>query len=425
MNGRSSKRIVILGAGLLGVSAAWVLLREGHEVVVIDRHHASAQGTSFANGGHIASGDALPWTSFDFVLRLLSGMIRRNGAAQLHLRAEPAQWLWLARLLLNVSGFSWGLRARCLLALAAFSQACLIESQHHIDMDFKASHKGVLHLFSGRNAFAKAKAHAELMMRHDIEAELCAARQCILKEPALTKAVQRDHVRAGVFFPHDKTGDARLFTEQLAQTAAHQGASFLFEHNITGVATEGRRLLAILTDKGEVKGDIFILALGAGSAAFAKHFGLSLPVYPLLGYSVTMRTDGAHAPHLGLVDESRRIVISRLGDQLRLAGLADIGALEDEIERRAHLLMRVWRQLLPQSADGASAKFWRGARPMTPDSLPILGLSAALDNLYLNTGHGALGWTLCHASARLIADLIARRPPAIDPTPFSLSRFSR
>ncbi len=418
-------KIIILGAGLAGICSSWTLARDGHEVVVIDRHPAAARGTSFANGGHIAASEALPWSSKVILRRLLLSFVRRQGAMRLHLRADPAQWWWLARMVANASAGAWRSNTHRLLSLAALSQACFAQWLDEIkDEDSHINDNGVLHIFSGRGAMQRAKKRAALMEANGIDVQVLDGHLCMRTEPALTKAVQYRRVEAGLFFASDKTGDARAFTETLSTHAAKKGVKFLFNHQLTGVVMEGRRIKSVLTDRGEVKGDIFILALGTDSASFAKHFGLDLPIYPVRGYSVTMATNGAHAPKLGLVDESRRVVVSRLGAQLRLAGLADIGAAGHEIpSHRADMLMRAWSELLPESADRASAKFWIGERPMTPDSLPLLGRAQMTDNLYLNTGHGALGWTLCHASAQLTADLIARRAPQLDPTPFSLSRF--
>ena len=426
---KAEMKIIVLGAGLAGICASWALAREGHEVVVIDRHKAVARGTSFANGGHIATGDALPWTSMVFLRQLLLSFVRQGGAMRLHLRADPAQWMWLARMISSASSGSWGANAHRLLSLAALSQACFTQwldeiADEDFDADFHVSAQGVLHIFSGRSAMKQAEQRAALMRANGVEVKVLDAPACMRTEPALTKAVQYHRVEAGLLFPSDKTGDARAFTETLGARAAKKGVKFLFNHELTGVAIEGRQIKSVLTDRREVKGDIFVLALGTDSVPFARHFGLRLPVYPVRGYSVTMETNGAHAPRLGLVDEAHRVVVSRFGGELRLAGLADIGAAGDVIpSHRADLLMRAWRELLPESADVSSAKFWIGERPMTPDSLPLLGRTPMLDNLYLNTGHGALGWTLCHASAQLTADLIARRAPLLDPTPFSLSRF--
>ncbi len=418
-------KIIVLGAGLAGICASWALARDGHEVIVIDRHATVARGTSFANGGHIATGDALPWSSMLILRRLLLSFFHHRGAMRLHLRTDPAQWMWLARMVRSASSGSWGINAHRLLSLAALSQACFTQWLDEIaDQDFHVSAQGVVHIFAGRKAMQRAQKRAQLMSANGIEVEVLDGYNCMRTEPALTKAVQYRRVEAGLLFPDDKTGDARAFTEALGARAAAKGVKFLFNHELNGVATQGRYIRAVLTSRGEVSGDAFVLALGTDSVAFARHFGLRLPVYPVRGYSVTMATNGAHAPRLGLVDEARRVVVSRLGAQLRLAGLADIGAAGNEIpSHRADILMRAWRELLPESADGASAQFWIGERPMTPDGLPLLGRAQMMDNLYLNTGHGSLGWTLCHASAQLTADLISRRAPMLDPTPFSLSRF--
>jgi D-amino-acid dehydrogenase len=338
------------------------------------------------------------------------------------LRADKEQWLWLLRLLGNLSQKSWHYRAHSLLALAGFSQECFDQQQSLLNMENKST-KGVLHLFSNRNGIKKAEARARFMQNFDIPCTLLQGNEIIKKEPALTKALLTEKIAAAVFYPNDKTGDAKVWTQALAQLAKEKGVTFHFGQQVKAIATKGSRLASVRTDSKEIKGDIFVLALGTGSSAFAKHFGLRLPVYPVRGYSITMDTSGAHAPVMGLVDERRRIVISTLGDKLRLAGLADIGMSDRDRPQRMQLLLHSWRALLPHSAALESAQFWTGERPMTPDSLPIIAKSPILDNFYLNTGHGALGWTLCHGSARLVADMIASRPPAIDTSPFGLERF--
>lgn len=423
------KHVVVLGAGLVGVATAYALVQDGHKVSVIDKNSEAALGASFANGGHIATGDALPWTSFDFLRRLLSGLWNKNSAATLHLRAEREQWLWLLRLLGNLSQAGWNERAGALLSLANFSQQCF-EAQHsalHTIIQTKVVHRGVMHLFPPKE-LKKATARMALMRHYDIECHLLQGTEILKKEPALTKALQYQNIGTALFYPKDKTGDAKQWTQSLATIAKEAGVQFYFNHTIQAVQAAGQSLTSLITQEGngvnkEIPGDVFVLALGTGSGAFAKHFGLRLPVYPVRGYSITMDTNGAHAPSMGLVDEKRRIVISRLGDKLRLAGLADIGVRAGAAEARAAILLQAWQDLIPTSSELKTAQFWSGDRPMTPDSLPLIGKSGGFENLYLNTGHGALGWTLCHGSAQLISDLIAKRAPAIDTSPFSLGRF--
>ncbi len=429
-HGHKEKHIVVLGAGLVGIATAYALAQDGHKVSVIDKNSQAALSTSFANGGHIATGDALPWTSFNFLQRLITGFWREDSAARLHLKADKEQWLWLLRMLGNLSATNWKYRAHCLVELAQFSQNCFNQQQLELNKQYlpeqnpTITNYGVLHLFSQRKAMKKAQAHAAFMQSFGVPCELLSGKEIMRKEPALTKAVQYQKVSAAVFFPNDKTGDAKIWTQTLADIAKEKGVNFHFNQKITALHTKGSQLSAVLTEKQEINGDIFVLALGTGSVHFARHFGLRLPVYPVRGYSITMETSGAHTPSVGLVDERRRIVISKLGNKLRLAGLADIGMNDREQEQRQQLLLRGWKNLIPESANLQTAQFWTGERPMTPDSLPIIGKSTLLDNLYLNTGHGALGWTLCHGAAQLIADLIAKRAPAIDSSPFSLDRFS-
>ena len=454
------KKIVILGAGLAGVSLAWLLSQEGYDVTIIDRNSGTAQGTSFANGGHIAAGDALPWTRLNFLFRMLSGSFRNDSALRLRLRGDMAQWQWLAQTMLSSTPKIWLYKARCLLALATFSQKCLAQRQDELKssqskskmaLDFDFNQKGVLHLFWGRQAQKRAQARCDLMLKYGLEAQLLDAPHCMKIEPALTKAVQYGYVSSGLLFPQDQTGDAHSFTRQISKIAQKNGVRFLFDREINGVKLSKNHISAIFVSQNEgqkeggnegqnkgknkgknkgqnkssdeIEGDIFILALGEGSPSFAEHFGVYLPIYPVRGYSVTMETNGAHAPSIGLVDEARRVVISRFGDKLRLAGLADIGIDQSKTQSRVDFLLQAWRELLPESADVESARSWAGNRPMTPDGMPIIGKVKNIDNLYLNTGHGSLGWTLCHATAQITADLIAKRAPIIDPTPYRLDRF--
>ncbi len=406
-------KIVILGAGLAGVASAWFLAKDGHDVCVVDREPDVSLGASFANGGHLSTGDIQPWAGPELPPALLKSFLSANAPFRLRPGLSASYWRFVFQLLRNSSHSRNADATRKLLPLAALNRKLLSGLRESLTLDYYSQTGGALHLLSAPEDGGNLPSGQPL-----------SPEACLRLEPALRHAVESGRIGGGLFFPDDETGDARRFACALAGHARKKGAAFFFGAP-AAAKREKNRIAEIYAGTRRFPADAVILALGTGSAAFARSLGLRLPVRPVHGYSVTMRTQGNAAPLIGLADRRRRIVVSRLGGKLRIAGLADFSpAPHPDPARRWRVLREFCLDLLPGSVRPETAENWTAARPMTPDGLPLLGQAAGIDNLWLNTGHGSSGWTLCLATAQLTADLIAGRTPPLDPAPFSLARFS-
>jgi len=415
-------RIVVLGAGVVGVATAWFLNRDGHEVVVLDRQPGPALETSFANGGQISANHTTPWAGPATPLKALKWLGRADAPLRIRPRLDRAQWAWLARFLRNCTAARMRRHTERALRLALLSRATLAELRVDTGIRYDELGLGILHVFRDRREFDLAVPQAELMDRAGCRRQVLDPDACVAREPALAAA--RGDLVGGIISPDDESGDAHLFTARLAEDAAARGVEFRFGTRVEGLRTEHGRVAAVDTCGGAVGGDRYVLAMGSYSPLLLRPLGIRLPVYPAKGYSVTLSvSDPGKAPSVSLIDDEHKLVYSRLGDRLRVAGMAELMGHDTRLDpTRAKAVLDQALGLFPGCADPASAEFWCGLRPKTPDSVPVIG-ETPLENLWLNTGHGTLGWTMACGSARVIADLIAGRAPPIDLEGLGLARF--
>lgn len=407
--------VIILGAGLAGVTSAWYLRRAGHAVTVVDRQSAAGLETSFANGGQISASHPEPWANPGAPAQILRWLGREDAPLLFRPRLDWAQWSWGLRFLLECLPGRSRRNTIAIARLALHSRDCLHALLAETGIEYDRLQKGILHLFFSPRAFAEAGARAALLHEFGMRAEVLAARDCVSIEPTLSDC--RDNLVGGLYAPEDETGDAFAFTQQLAERCRQAGVVFRFGMRV-GMLAEGRngiRAALARTEDGatvEVGGDAFLLAFGSHSAALARPLGEHLPVYPVKGYSVTLPlADAASAPAVSITDESRRIVCSRLGNRLRIAGTAELTGFDDRVNpARCGAILRRARQLFPHIAEAGAAEYWAGLRPATPGNVPIIGRGRPA-NLFYNTGHGTLGWTLACGSGQAIADIVDGRRP--------------
>ncbi len=415
-------RIIVLGAGVVGVATAYCLARDGHEVTVVDRQPGPARETSFSNAGMIAPGHVYAWASPRAPAILLKSLWREDTALRFRLKPDPALWLWSLKFLANCTPGRNRRNTLTKLRLALFSRDELHRIAAETGIDCGLTGQGALYLYRDKAHLASGFANSALLRDHGLAIETADPDRCVELEPALARA--KGTLAGGLYCPMDESGDCHLFTLELARKSTQLGVAFSWETRIDGLVTEGNRVVAAETSHGRFPGDGFVLALGSYSPAVARTAGLRLPIYPVKGYSLTIPIDGhAGAPRIPGVDEAYLVAFARMGERLRLTATADFAGYDT---RHAPgdfaAMLKVARDLFPDGGDYDRPSYWSCLRPMTPDGPPILG-RARLDNLWLNTGQGHMGWTMACGSARILAELIAGRPSPVALEGMTADRF--
>lgn len=412
-------RVIVLGAGIIGTSTAYWLAKDGHEVTVIDRQPAPGQETSFANGGQISASHAEPWANPATPWKALKWLGREESPLLWRLsRYDPALWAWGLRFLGNCTGERTHLNTGRTLRVALYSRRLLKAFNQDNVLDYDRRADGILHFYRDASEFDHACQAAEIMKRFGLKRVVTDAKGCVDREPALAPA--QSSLAGGIFTAEDESGDACKFTQALAELAKTMGARFLFEKSVDAIECQGRTFKALRVGQESFMAEACVLAGGSFSPSLLKPLGLRLPVVPAKGYSVTLAA-GSGAPHLSLTDDENKLVFSRLGDRLRIAGTAEFTGLDTSMNQaRADIILRKTKELFPEA--GSNPEFWTGLRPVTPDSVPIMG-ETPVRGLYLNTGHGTLGWTMGLGSGRYVADILGGKPPDIDPEGLGLDRF--
>jgi len=415
-------KIVILGAGVVGITSAWYLVQAGHEVVVVDRQPGPALETSFANAGEISPGYASPWAAPGIPMKAIRWLMMRH--APLILRPNPDMEMlrWVASMLRNCTSARYALNKSRMVRLAEFSRDQLAILRDELSIDYDHRERGTLQLFRTQSQLDGSAKDIPVLEDYGIPYEVLDRDGCVRAEPGL--AATRDRFVGGLRLPNDETGDCQIFTVKLAEKLAEMGVEFRYNTKIESLAVDKGRIAGVRTDRGMVSGDQYLVALASFSPALLKPLGMHVPVYPVKGYSITAPiVEPDRAPVSTLLDESYKIAITRLGDRVRVGGMAEIsGYSRDLPARRKDTLLHCVNDLFPGAANLSDVDYWCGLRPMTPDGPPILG-PTAIPNLYLNTGHGTLGWTMGCGSGHVIADIISGRQPEIDADGLSIARY--
>jgi D-amino-acid dehydrogenase len=411
-------KVLVLGAGVIGVTSAWYLNRAGLEVTVVERESEPASATSHANGGQISVSHAVPWANPSAPLLVLKWLGRTDAPLKFRPRLDWRQWLWGARFLRECLPARTRRNTRHILALGRASLAALKALREELALEYDQQTRGILTICTERAAFDEALSHLELVRERGIRCEPRTPEQCVAIEPAL-KAVQPRLV-GGVYAPDDESGDACAFTRAVAARCAQSGVRFLFGHTVEPIAVENARIKAVRVRAAdgasrELAADAYVMALGSWSPFLLRDAGIPVPVYPVKGYSITLPVRAQDdAPRVSLSDEAHKLVFSRLGDRLRVAGTAELTGYDDRVDpgRCAAILERVFT-LFPRAGDRAGATMWAGLRPATPGNVPLIG-ATRYPNLFLNTGHGTLGWTLACGSGQALAEIVSGRRPEAD-----------
>ena len=406
-------KVIVLGAGVVGTTAAWYLAESGHEVRVIERREGPALETSFANGGQISVSHAEPWANPDAPVRMLKWLWREDSPLLFRFRMDPAQWTWGARFLYECQPSRTRENMRDIVRLSIYSRAALQELRASTGIEYDALQRGILHLYTERFAFDTAAENAPFLRRYGLHLEVKSPAEAVAIEPAL--APFRDRIVGATYAGTDESGDAHKFSANLAKMAQAKGVEFSFGVQIRAIRVEVGRVAGIDAGDRVLKADAYVVALGSYSPLLTRPIGIDLPVYPAKGYSASIDiVDESRAPTVSLTDDEMKIVFTRLGGRMRVAGTAELSGYSTELNPvRCAALTRRAAEIFPGAADYEHARFWTGLRPSTPSNVPLVG-PTKIPNLYLDTGHGTLGWTMACGSGKALADIISGRKPEVD-----------
>ncbi len=416
-------KVLILGSGVVGVTSAWYLAKAGHEVTVVDRQPAAAEETSAGNAGQISPGYATPWAAPGIPLKALKWMFQRHAPLAIRPDGSLFQLNWMWQMLKNCNDDYYAINKARMVRIAEYSRDCLRELRRDTGIRYHERQGGTLQLFRTEAQFDHAAQDIAVLREAGVPYQLLESHQLVQAEPALASVAHK--LTGGLRLPNDETGDCQLFTKQLAQMAAEAGVRFIWNRQVDRLLADGGRIAGVQCGDEIMTADRYIVAFGSWSTQLLQGI-VSIPVYPLKGYSLTIPiTNPDAAPASTILDETYKIAVTRFDDRIRVGGMAEIVGFNTRLkEARRETLKMVVNDLYPHGGDVSQATFWSGLRPMTPDGTPIVG-ATRFSNLYLNTGHGTLGWTMACGSGQLLADLISGRTPAIPFSDLSVMRYQR
>ncbi|MBA3325558.1 MAG: D-amino acid dehydrogenase [Rhodobacteraceae bacterium] len=417
-------KVIVLGAGVIGVTTAWYLARAGAEVRVLDRQPGPGLETSFANAGELSYGMTSPWAAPGIPIKALKWLFMRHRPLLIRPMIDPAMWAWGLKMLANCNARSYRINKGRMVRISNYSRDALTGLLAEVPLAFDQRAAGTLQLFRTAKQVKASSADQEVLAEYGSPYALLGREECIAVEPGLRHVAEK--FVGGLRLLADRTGDCRMFTLALADKAAALGASFRYGVTIRSLATAGGRIAGVETDQGRETADAYVCALGPYAPILLKTVGIALPIYPIKGYSITLPvTDPDAAPVSTLMDETHKVAITRLGDRIRVAGQAEIIGYNARLGARATDTVRfVVADLFPRGGDLGRAEGWTGLRPMTPDGTPVIG-PTRYANLFLNTGHGTLGWTMACGSGRAVADAVLGRAPEISFEGLTAARYGQ
>lgn len=415
-------RVIVLGSGVIGVASAYYLAQQGAEVTVLDRQSGPAEETSFGNAGQISPGYSTPWAAPGIPFKAVKWMFQHHAPLAINLDGSMWQLQWMAQMLKNCNPQSYAVNKERMMRVAEYSRDCLRELRKDTGINYENRAKGTLQLFRKEAQMEAVQRDISVLQECGVSYELLNGNELGRVEPALANT--QDKLVGGLHLPNDETGDCYLFTNALAQIAKELGVNFQFNQNVEKLIVEGDEIKGVQVNGKVLTADRYVLAFGSYSRDFLKPLDLQLPVYPVKGYSLTIPiVDPAFAPQSTVLDETYKIAITRFDQRIRVGGMAELSGFNLGLneDRRATLQM-VTQDLFP-GGDMTQASFWTGLRPMTPDSTPIIG-ATRFKNLFLNTGHGTLGWTMACGSGKLISDIVLNHKTEISTDGLSIQRYS-
>lgn len=415
-------RVLVLGSGVVGTTSAYYLAREGFEVTVIDRQPDVAEETSHANAGQISPGYASPWAAPGVPLKAIKWMMQKHAPLSIKPTADINQYLFMARMLRNCTAARYAVNKERMVRLSEYSRDCLDELRIETGIEYEGRQRGTTQLFRTQAQLDGAAKDIEVLEQMGVPYELLNSNTLATAEPALAKVAHK--LTGGLRLPNDQTGDCLMFTRRIAEMARELGVEFRFNQNIERLDYAGDRLNGVWIDGKLETADSYVLALGSFSPHMLAPLGITAPIYPLKGYSITVPiTNPDMAPVSTMLDETYKVAITRFDNRIRVGGMAEIRGYDLKIDpRKGQTLKMIVEDLFPEASDTSTIDLWTGLRPATPDGTPIIG-KTRYRNLFLNTGHGTLGWTMSCGSARLLADIMAQKTSAISIAGFDISRY--
>jgi D-amino-acid dehydrogenase len=417
-------KVLVRGGGVIGVTTAYYLASAGHEVTVVDRQAEPGLETSFANAGEVSPGYSSPWAGPGVPVKAIKWLLMKHGPLVIRPKLDPAMWIWLAKMLRNCTSARYAVNKSRMIPLAEYSRDCLRALRTETAIRYDERSRGTLQLFRAQAQLDGTAGDIAVLKQYDVPYQVLDRDGCVGAEPALA-AVKHKFV-GGLRLPQDETGDCHMFTQALAAFAAKRGVQFRLETTIEALIADASGITGVATSAGVLQADAYVVALGSWSPRLLKPLGISIPIYPIKGYSITVPiADPDAAPVSTVMDESYKVAITRLGDRIRVGGTAEVSGYSNKLHsaRRATLEHSL-TDLFPRGGHPAQATFWSGLRPMTPDGPPLIG-ATRYANLHLNTGHGTLGWTMACGSGRVLADLLSGRKPEIDTAELAITRYEK
>lgn len=417
-------KIVVLGSGVIGTASAYYLAQAGHEVTVVDRQPGAGLETSYANAGEVSPGYSAPWAAPGIPVKAMKWLLMRHSPLVIRPSIDRDMWRWVFQMLMNCTAARYETNKGRMVRLAEYSRDCLIDLRAATGISYDHRTQGTLQLFRTQKQLDAAAQDIAILERYGVPYELLDSVGCTQVEPALAHV--REKFVGALRLPNDETGDCFKFTQQLAKMAEQVGVTFKYGVSIQRLANDGKKITAVKTSDGDIKADSYVLALGSYSPLLLRDLDIRIPVYPIKGYSITVPIhDSAYAPESTVMDETYKVAITRLGDRIRVGGTAEIAGYDLTLRNACReTLEHSVVDLFPKGGDVARAEFWTGLRPMTPDGTPVMG-PTPYRNLFLNTGHGTLGWTMACGAGRVLADVISGKCPEIDTEGLYMDRYGK
>lgn len=415
-------KILVMGAGIIGVSTAWHLAQAGHEVIVLERGISAAMETSHANAGMLSYGYSTPWASSGLVLKALKWIMRPHSPLIVRPDGSIEQLQWIIKMLAHCTEKHYQKNKACMERISQYSRQVLQETCQQTGIEFEGRNQGTIQVFRSQKEVDAVGADIKILSEHGVPFKLLQPKEIVQYEPAMAKQIHK--LKGALYLPDDATGDCYLFTTRLAQLCSAKGVQFLYNHQIDKIEYDHQQITGVYVGKTRFTADHYVCALGSFSQQLLKQINLKIPVYPIKGYSITLAlANNELAPQSTVLDETYKIAITRFNERIRVGGMAELSGYDLRLpEKHRQTLLMVVNDLFPESYQTPAMEFWAGLRPTTPDSVPIIGKSR-YKNLSLNTGHGTLGWTMGQGSGKLLADLISGVKPSIEYQDLSAERF--
>lgn len=417
-------RVLILGSGVTGTTLAYYLAKKGMQVTVVDRQSGPALETSYGNAGQISPGYASPWAAPGIPFKALKWLPQRHAPLAIHATADSLQYRWMMQMLRNCTASRYAVNKERMVRLSEYSRDCLDQLRNETGLTYEERTLGTTQLFRTQQQLDASAKDIKVLKDSGVPYEVLDRAGIVQVEPALASVV--DKLTGALRLPHDETGDCYLFTTRIANMAKDLGVEFKFNSIIDRLHISNNIINGVWIDGELIQADRYVLCLGSYTPKFLASVGIYVPIYPLKGYSLTIPiTNAEMSPVSTILDETYKVAITRFDNRIRVGGMAEISGFDLSLNpRRRETLKMVTQDLYPQGGDITKAEFWTGLRPATPDGTPIIG-ETLIKNLYLNTGHGTLGWTMAAGSGRYLSDILAGQKPEISTEGFDISRYKK